>query len=90
MSDSYFDKAVVGEVDEDGDKLISKDKISFHKCPFCKSEDTFHKRREGDLGNCFTHATKDSDSNFSVAFKEDLCMKCGHMWIFEVFVYEQV
>ena len=69
-------------------EILFEKRISFHKCPICKSTDTFHKAmgkiRKID-GNVFKELSLERDNEL-LSKKYDLCFKCGHEWAMEVWV----
>lgn len=80
--------------------LAHKFHISKHKCPQCGSRRTFHSIRVRDLEprlrrtgmfyeNTLREITGDKAFlNTRMIGKYDLCLKCGHEWLFEMFCWE--
>lgn len=99
-----FERARINDKFRDGKKywLSDKIRISKHKCPRCKSTNTFHKRRVESVlelglkygaGNLYSNVLKierHEISNTRTLVKYDLCLKCGYEWIFEMFCWENM
>ena len=70
-------------------ELVSKNRMNFHKCPFCKSKKTYHSKcmAEGLYDNVFISEGEfyPTTSNY---YKKDLCLKCGFLWVFEIYIYK--
>jgi len=65
--------------------------IGYDKCPKCGSKKTYHRTRvqkDPQIGNCF--ADSSFDGKYDTLVKKDLCLKCGHIWVGQLFVWEVV
>ncbi len=70
-------------------EVLKKKRISFKKCPKCKSKQTFNgdKKRIG-----FVHCLGDSYITIKgkITIKEDFCFKCGNRWITEFWITKPI
>jgi len=90
----------VGDILEQGEvklQLFYKQRRSFELCPKCGSTMTFHQTRESvkklskkqyDFSNCFHDSMNPKDMRFMA--KSDLCLSCGYLWVFEIFIWEEL
>ena len=77
-------------------KLGQKARISFDLCPVCHSRSTFHSSRTSGgqarhrvlpLEN-ITHMDVRYGESCLITRKYDLCLRCGHEWCCELYVWE--
>jgi hypothetical protein len=80
-------------------KLTFKRMFNLNVCPHCGSEDTFHRARllsmeerlqeQGIIYENVFRTIHRTEENSSILAKYDLCLKCSHEWVFQIFVYDR-
>ncbi len=81
-----------GDTQYIGDKkyvLSEVYEIGYDKCPVCKSTKTYHSTRlKQDVTKPNTIATHLDDAGLHTLIKKDICLKCGHSWVGQMYIWE--